>query len=465
MISHVKNTKNNIKKGKPALLIWSCLLIFSLISGCNPSNQVGDIAVTLDANSQITETKKIQPQQLYPETHPDMQPQLAAPGDYKVGVHTLDITNEKYVDLLTNQTTPRTLKIEVWYPADYQEGTPLTSYENETRLAKKFSIQANAARDAAPLMSESKYPSVVISHGYTGYRQIMFYLGEHLASHGYVVVAIDHTDSTNEDVDIVNAPFNGFPSTLMNRSRDQQFTLDFITQEKHFLSDVIDPNNAGLIGYSMGAFGALNTVGGCYNFSLQQAGMYTSTQDENMLPLVQKVLNSCAAGQYDNPKVDEKWKAAITFAAWGGQNDLFTDKSLADIPVPTLFVSGNLDDISGYAGIQSLYERTQAPSTYLLTMINARHNIAPHPAPKETWGSETDFGHYYEPAWSSAVLNDINKHFVLAMMDCHVKNQTETCDYLNLPESSDQVQVDGKLPEPWKGFDSRFSTGLRWQQK
>ncbi|MFT6085084.1 MAG: putative dienelactone hydrolase [Glaciecola sp.] len=465
MNRHVENTKNSIGKAQSALLLCSCLLVVSLVSGCNPINEAGDDTETVDATSKITETKQMQPQQLYPKVHPDMQPELASSGKYKVGVKTLDITNENYVDLLANQIKPRTLKIEVWYPADYKDSTPLTSYENETRLAKKFSIQANAARDVAPLASESKYPVVVISHGYTGYRQIMFYLGEHLASHGYAVVAIDHTDSTNEDVDIVNAPFNGFPSTLMNRSRDQQFTLDFITQEKHFLSDVIDPNNAGLIGYSMGAFGALNTVGGCYNFSLQQAGMYTSTQDENMLGLVQKALNSCAAGQYDNPKVDEKWKAAITFATWGGQNDLFTDKSLAGIPVPTLFVSGNLDDISGYAGIQSLYERTQAPSTYLLTMINARHNIAPHPAPKEAWGSETDFGHYYESAWSSAVLNDINKHFVLAMMDCHVKKQAATCDYLNLSESSDQVSVDSKLPEPWMGFDSRFSTGLRWEQK
>jgi len=48
--------------------------------------------------------------------------------------------------------------------------------------------------------------------------------------------------------------------------------------------------------------------------------------------------------------------------------------------------------------------------------------LPPHPAPKEAWESETDFGHYYEGAWSTAVLNDINKHFVvLAMMDCHVR--------------------------------------------
>ncbi|MBF7074210.1 acetylhydrolase [Glaciecola sp. MH2013] len=404
-------------------------------------------------------------QQLYPITHPDMQPELAAKGSFEVGVKTIDIINEKYIDLLTQQVKPRKLKLEIWYPADTPANASKTTYENETRLAKKFSIQADAVRDAVPLASDKNYPVVVISHGYTGYRTIMFYLGEHLASHGYIVAAIDHTDSTNEDVDMINGPFNGFPSTLINRSRDQQFTLDYITEQEHFLSAVVDKQNAGLIGYSMGAFGALNTIGACYNFSPEQAGAFTGVQIEAMLPAVQKALNSCAGGQYDNPVVDSKWKGAITFAIWGGQHDLFSDESLAEVQVPKLFVSGNLDDISGYDGIRSLFQKTKAPSTYLLTMINARHNIAPHPAPAEAWESETDFGHYYEPAWSSAVLNDINKHFTLAMMNCHVKSQADACDYLNLSASSDQVQVDGKLPEPWKGFDSRFSTGLRWEQK
>ena len=468
MNTHTQSSISTQKIKKSLLLIGPCLLISTLLSGCNQQSQTDTAkAVASDITQAAISAAPpaMQAQQLYPHVHPDMQPELAAAGEYKVGVKTLDITNESYFDLVANQVKPRTLKIEVWYPAEYQDGTLLSTYENETRLAKKFSIQANAARGVAPLASESKYPVVVISHGYTGYRQIMFYLGEHLASHGYIVAAIDHTDSTNEDVDMLNAPFNGFPSTLINRSRDQQFTLDFITQEKHFLSDAVNVEDAGLIGYSMGGFGALNTIGACYNFSPEQAAMFTGTQDPDMLPFVQKALNSCAAGQYENPKADDKWKAAVTFAAWGGQHNVFTDKSLAGISVPKLFVSGNLDDVSGYAGIQSLYQKTQAPSTYLLTMINARHNIAPHPAPIEAWESETDFGHYYEPAWSSTALNDINRHFVLAMMDCHVKNKADTCDYLNLSESSDQVQVDGKLPEPWKGFDSRFSTGLRWEQK
>ena len=407
----------------------------------------------------------LEAQNLYPVTHPDIQPELAVKGKYEVGVRTMDISNEAYVNLLTNTQEPRALRLEVWYPALIDNNSVKTTYENETRLAKRFSIRADAHRDFAPLVTEDKYPVVVISHGYTGYRTIMFYLGEHLASHGYIVVGIDHTDSTNADVDMVNGPFNGFPSTLINRSRDQQFTLDFMTEQNNFLSSVIDSENAGLIGYSMGSFGAINTIGGCYNFSPIAAGMFTGVQDPNIVPMIQKALNSCAAGQYEDPKVDDKWKAAITFAAWGGQHQLFTDESLAAIEIPKLFVAGNLDDISGYDGIRSLFDTMQAEETYLLTMINARHNIAPHPAPAEAWESETDFGHYYEPAWSSAVLNDINKHFSLAMMDCHVKQVSSACDYLDLSESSDQVQVNGKLGEPWKGFDNRFSTGLRWEQK
>ena len=102
-----------------------------------------------------------------------------------------------------------------------------------------FALQGNATRDAeVNNLTGQPFPLVVLSHGYTGYRTIMFYLAEHLASHGYIVAALDHTDSTNAEVDIVNAPFSGFFSTLLNRSRDQQFALDYFTNTDNFVSDV-----------------------------------------------------------------------------------------------------------------------------------------------------------------------------------------------------------------------------------
>ncbi|MDZ7869236.1 MAG: hypothetical protein U5L02_08540 [Rheinheimera sp.] len=48
-------------------------------------------------------------------------------------------------------------------------------------------MAGTAFRDAAPAAGTGQLPVVVISHGYTGYRSLMFYLAEHLASHGYIV--------------------------------------------------------------------------------------------------------------------------------------------------------------------------------------------------------------------------------------------------------------------------------------
>ena len=99
---------------------------------------------------------------------------------------------------------------------------------------------------------------------------------------------------------------------------------------------------------------------------------------------------------------------------------------------------------------------------YLLTYQNARHNIAPHPAPSLAKTSELDIGHYYEPAWSSMVLNNNNKHFSLAMMDCYLKQDQDKCSYLGLSGNSNQKPVNGQEQKPWKGFDHRYSTGMSW---
>ena len=107
-----------------------------------------------------------------------------------------------------------------------------------------------AVRDAAPAGSDTAYPLVVISHGYPGNRYLMSHLGENLASKGYVVASIDHADSTYEDQ-------KAFASTLYHRAPDQRFVLDQLAslnqQADHFLFGMVNAENTGLIGYSMGA--------------------------------------------------------------------------------------------------------------------------------------------------------------------------------------------------------------------
>ena len=403
-------------------------------------------------------------EQLYPPMTSEVLPELAAKGSFNVGVKTLDLINPAQFNPATQSVEDRLLKVEVWYPAANTAKAELTTYSDLTRSGKQFTLQADAMRDVG-IHNTGNYPLVVLSHGYTGYRTIMYYLGEHLASHGYIVVGIDHTDSTNADVDFESSPFSGFFSTLINRSRDQQFVINYFNDQENFASKQIDTNSAAVIGYSMGGYGAINTIGGCYSFNDQAASMFTGMKDPAQVKQVQQLLNSCAGGQYKDVKIDKRLKAMVAFAPWGGQHAIFDSKAMQKITVPSLYIAGNLDDISGYDGIKKLFNQTGSQDKYMLTYKNARHNIAPHPAPAVARSSsELDIGHYYEPSWSMRNINETNKHFVLAMLDCHVKEIESQCQYLDLPRNGDQKVVDGKPLPQWLGFDNRFSTGMDWQQ-
>lgn len=404
-------------------------------------------------------------EQLYPPLTTDVLPELAGAGAFAVGVKTVTVVDAARFDPATQSIKARPLTLEIWYPAVKDPAQQKTSYKNQSRSGASFQLQASAMRDVPVRKGDEKYPLVVLSHGYTGYRTIMFYLGEHLASHGYIVAAIDHTDSTNAEIDMKTAPFAGFLSTLLNRSRDQQFVLEQLRQTPALTESQLDSTRAAVIGYSMGGFGALSTIGACYDFNTQTTAAFTGLKDQAQISALQKLLNSCAGGQYDKTEPDAAWQAAIALAPWGGQHQLFSASSLAKLTVPVLYVAGDLDDISGYDGITSLYQKTGSSNKYLLTYRNARHNIAPHPAPAAASSNELDIGHYYEPAWSTRTLNETNKHFALAMFDCHLKKINARCSYLHLPTSPDQRPVDGKTPDTWQGFDPRYATGMSWQQK
>lgn len=391
---------------------------------------------------------------------PSRLPELAKPGEFTVGVKTLSVSNPGQLSMTDfSSKIDRSLTLEVWYPGNAKDAS-LATYKNETRLGKSFEIQGKAYRDVEAVKNQS-FPLVVLSHGYTGYRTIMYYLGEHLASHGYVVAAIDHTDSTNAEIDFQNAPFAGFPSTLMNRARDQQFVLDKFSENGFEFASIVDNDRAAVIGYSMGGYGAVNTVGGCYQFSkesLMQLG-YPEDAATGLAPL----FSFCHAGR---ASVDPRWKAMIAFAPWGQELQLHAPDALSKIKVPTLYVSGDHDDISGHEhGVKKLFEQTSPADNYLLTYREARHNIATHPAPEVAHAEDIDLGHYEEPAWDVEVINHNNEHFALAFLDCYVKGDKARCEYLPKRENSNQVkQPDGKLTPTWPGFPDRWATGMSFER-
>lgn len=404
-------------------------------------------------------------EQLYTQ-QPPVTPELAFSGPYSVGVRTLSATDSQRLNSANFiTTTERQLVLEVWYPTQksHQQSPDVSSatYKDVTRLHKPFALQGEAYRDA-PAIAEGNFPLVLLSHGFTGYRTQMFYLGEHLASHGYIVVGIDHTDSTNKDILEESDRGPGFISTLYNRARDQQFILDFFSTTNTPLSSIIDTDNAAIIGHSMGAFGAINTIGGCYNITSQQMRkLGVPAAIALVLPLA---LNSCYGGR---ETVDPRWKAVQLFAPWGGEYNAYDVQAMGNIKVPTFYFAGDQDNTSGFEnGVKKLYNQTGSQHNYLLVFNNARHNIGPHPAPSASFATDFELGHYFDPSWDIEIINRVIEHMSLAFLDCHIKNDLNRCAYLPVREVSQQYQGDSdQFQEPWPGFKHLWASGLRFYRK
>jgi predicted dienelactone hydrolase len=406
---------------------------------------------------------------------PSVTPELAQSGSYNVGVRTVNVEHPNQLNTSDFVSIAnRKLTLEIWYPSSNissktsskisaktaepkQVSISKATYQDQTRSGKPFELQGNAYRDTEIDSSLGKFPLIVLSHGYTGYRSMMFYLAEHLASHGYVVASIDHTDSTNREINFSNNPGAGFASTLYNRARDQQFVLDHLNHISSKFSTLIDSTSAAVIGYSMGGYGAINTVGGCYNFSPEYlAGLGFPAES---LEMFTKAFNSCSAGR---KSVDPRWKAMVALAPWGGEQFVHEAESLANITVPVMLVAGDQDDVSGFEdGVATLFMQIGSKHKYMMVYENARHNIAAHPAPIAAYDNDLDIGHYYEPSWNSETITRINKHMVLAFLDHHVKQNKAAGEYLPTRESATQSKgQDGKLNAPWPGFPDRWAVGL-----
>lgn len=395
---------------------------------------------------------------IYGDALPDA-PVLAVRGDYAVGVRTATWTNNNQPDILKTRdgVTPlynRPLKVEIWYPAVLpKDKTALTEYTDmlgsatdSTRPLHPFHFQGRSLRDAAPLLTGAPFPLVIVSHGYPGSRVLLSYLTENLASKGYVVVAIDHTESTHADQ-------AGFASTLLNRAPDILFVLNqAATLSKpgstHFLSGLADAGNTALLGYSMGGYGVLNVAGAGYSGKL--AGFFGALTGGSKA-IDSRLSNNAAFAASQ----DKRIKAVVAFAPWGMERGVWDSSGLAGLRIPLLLVAGSQDDVSGYEkGTKAIFQAAVNADRYLLTYENARHNTAPNPPAPETMKPGMrmdDYYHYAEPAWNEKKINNINQHFVTAFLGLLLKKQ-DYGKYLSLKENANQGQ--------WTGFKPRSATGL-----
>jgi len=270
---------------------------------------------------------------VYGDLLPDA-PELAARGDYSVGVQTIDLVHEDQIDILNyrqgqDSLYDRKLRVEVWYPAQLAEGQEervvydevMGNANSPDRPIIPFTFLGRANREAEPNRKETPYPLVIVSHGYTGSRLLFTYLTENLASKGYVVVSIDHTESTFRDA-------GGFTSTLLNRSLDVLFVLNEMARlnedSDSFLSGLVNANLTALIGYSMGGYGVINVAGAGYS---PQIGEFFRNNAGGSRALEQRISGN---PNYE-ASIDPRVKAAVAMAPWGMERGVWNNEGLAGL--------------------------------------------------------------------------------------------------------------------------------------
>ncbi len=212
-------------------------------------------------------------------------------GSYKIGTATYDFTEtgqvEKYGDASGED---RRIKVQVWYPADSIKGLKKVPWLEDGRVISRAlagemhapifildhtkDVLSHAYSGAQISASSETFPIVVLSHGWTGFRNLHTDLAETLASNGYIVFGIDHTfgsqitvfkDGTVETLDHAALPdretsndFLVYASKLVETyAYDVHFVLDQLSnfnegQYNPLFKGRLNLDKIGLLGHSTG---------------------------------------------------------------------------------------------------------------------------------------------------------------------------------------------------------------------
>jgi predicted dienelactone hydrolase len=200
-------------------------------------------------------------------------------GPYAVGTRTLHLWEPQ------PDGSARELVAQLWYPAE--PTGPLARYARPAELKPLFSyegeIRTNAHQDAPLARNGGAFPLLLFGHMWGGRRTQDTFLAEELASHGYVVAAVDHPGnsarvqlsdgrvvhgsmadalSNPRTAEEYQATWNG---ELAVWTQDNEFVLNALADAHQspggWLHRRLDLNRVGAFGHSFGGAASLRLLG------------------------------------------------------------------------------------------------------------------------------------------------------------------------------------------------------------
>ncbi len=193
--------------------------------------------------------------------------------------------------------------------------------------------------------SSIEKPVIVFSHGFGSVRTDMRYLAEHLASHGYIVVALEHpgSNATHTDLAIKNNTRLLQPQEFLERPKDISFVLDELEKlnqkPNQPLQGKIAADNAMVIGYSFGGGTALAIAGAELQLENLKQRCKKNVTGLSLGETLQCVAQELPANRYQLG--DSRIKRAIALSPTTSL--IFGKNGLSKLQVPTLIWAASAD--------------------------------------------------------------------------------------------------------------------------
>lgn len=219
-------------------------------------------------------------------------PRPKAPtGPYAVGTRSVHLVDDSRPEIFSEQVTHRELMVQVWYPAQIEADSERAPFIERVdvagpAIARRLDLppfifgHLNLVRTAAyldvPPAAGGPFPLLIFSHGLRGLRAQNTSLMQELASHGYVVAAIDHpyanvlTAFPDGRIAFYDQESVMPPEMTVTQAGARLVDvwaqdIDFVAQElsewsrltDHLLHRQIDASRLGLLGHSTGGGAAI----------------------------------------------------------------------------------------------------------------------------------------------------------------------------------------------------------------
>lgn len=258
-------------------------------------------------------------------------------------------------------------------------------------------------------------PVIVMSHGLGGSRKGHAYFAQHLASHGFAVVAMQHPGSDQAQSQALHdgrSPYLVDVNTFVDRPLDITQMLNAL--ERRDQGGRLNLKQVGVFGYSLGGYTALALAGAKIDFA--QLAHDCKTQSFLLNPSLLLQCRALELPHRDYRLQDHRVKALIVI---NPVNASILASGLEQIEVPILWGIGSKDIVAPMAleHLDSFQSLTTAHK-YLGVVNGAHHGSSP-------------VGAVPSPEASNAtVLEDYLKAIGLAFLQVHVRDNAMYRTYL-----------------------------------